>query len=225
MIFRLSEATCWLLTFRGKTAVIIRALYGLKSAEAAFRSHLARCMESLGYQSCNADPDLWLKLEIRPKDGLQCYSYLLCFVDGILCIYHNVDTILEWLHKSFPLKPWFDKSDMYLGMTLRKTRLHNEVWAWAMSPVKYVWEASRNFAVHLAANYGCRFRLPKKAENPFKKGYDPETNTSPDLDLYAVSYYLTIIDVLRWIIELGKINIITKVPLLSSHVALPERDI
>ena len=41
-----------------KTAVIIRALYGLKSAGAAFRCHLARCMESMEYESCRADPDL-----------------------------------------------------------------------------------------------------------------------------------------------------------------------
>ena len=40
-----------------KTAVIGRALYGLKSAGATFRSHHAKCMESLGYQSCKADPD------------------------------------------------------------------------------------------------------------------------------------------------------------------------
>ena len=43
-----------------KAAVTIRALHGLKSAGAAFRSHLTRCMESLDYQSCKADPDLWL---------------------------------------------------------------------------------------------------------------------------------------------------------------------
>ena len=36
-----------------KTAVIVRALNGLKSAGVAFRSNLAKCMESLGYQSCN----------------------------------------------------------------------------------------------------------------------------------------------------------------------------
>ena len=45
----------------GKTALIVRALYGLKAGGAAFRSHLAKCMEVLGYQSCKADPDLWLK--------------------------------------------------------------------------------------------------------------------------------------------------------------------
>ena len=45
--------------------------YGLKSAIAAFRSHLARCMESLGYESCQADHDLWLKPEIRLEGGVQ----------------------------------------------------------------------------------------------------------------------------------------------------------
>ena len=60
-----------------KTAVICRDFYGLKSAGAAFRSNLANFMESLVYQSCEADPDLWLKPEIRPEDGVQYYSYLL----------------------------------------------------------------------------------------------------------------------------------------------------
>ena len=33
----------------GKTALIVRVLCGLKSAQAVFRSQLARCIESLGY--------------------------------------------------------------------------------------------------------------------------------------------------------------------------------
>ena len=83
-----------------KSAVIVRALYGLESAGAAFRSHLARCMEFLGYKSCKADPALWLKQEIRPEDGVKYYSYLLYYVDDIRRIHHNADTILEWLHVS-----------------------------------------------------------------------------------------------------------------------------
>ena len=35
-----------------KTAAIVGALYSLKSAGAALSSHLARCIESLGYESC-----------------------------------------------------------------------------------------------------------------------------------------------------------------------------
>ena len=66
-----------------RTAVIVRALYGLKSTGAVFRSHLAKCMESLVYLSCKADLDIWLKPEIRPEDGVQYYSYLLCYDDNI----------------------------------------------------------------------------------------------------------------------------------------------
>ena len=33
----------------GKSAVIVKALYGIKSAGAAFKGHLGWCMESLGY--------------------------------------------------------------------------------------------------------------------------------------------------------------------------------
>ena len=96
-----------------KTAVNVRILYGLKSEEAAFRSHLDRCMESMRYESCKADPQLWLKQEIRPEDGVQYYSYLLCYVADIHCIHHNADAVLKLLHKSFPLKPGFGNPDMY----------------------------------------------------------------------------------------------------------------
>ena len=111
-----------------KTAVIVKALYGLKSARAAFRSHLAKGMESLGYESSKANLDLWLNPKVRLEDGVQYYSYLLCYVDDILCIHNNAEAMLEWLHKSFPCKLGYGKSNMYLGAKLLKTRLHNGVW-------------------------------------------------------------------------------------------------
>ncbi len=49
----------------GKSAVIVRALYGLKSTGAAFQAHLASFMRQMGYTSCKADPDLWLKAVTR----------------------------------------------------------------------------------------------------------------------------------------------------------------
>ena len=45
----------------GKKALVVRALYGLKSTVASFRNHLAECMRNIGYSSCLADPDLWFK--------------------------------------------------------------------------------------------------------------------------------------------------------------------
>jgi hypothetical protein len=48
----------------GQTAIIVRALYGLKSSGAAFRNHLASCMRQLGYSPCLADPDVWMRPEV-----------------------------------------------------------------------------------------------------------------------------------------------------------------
>ena len=45
----------------GKRAKIVRSLYKLKSAGALYRHHLATCMEHLGFESCKADPDVWLR--------------------------------------------------------------------------------------------------------------------------------------------------------------------
>jgi len=55
----------------GQTAIIVRALYGLKSAGAAFRAHLASFMRQMGYTSCKADPDLWMKAMTRPDDNVR----------------------------------------------------------------------------------------------------------------------------------------------------------
>ena len=89
-----------------------------------------------------------------------------------------------------------------------------------MSTTKYVKEAVRNCTVNLSSYYGDKYRIPKKAEIPFIIGCDPELDTIPELDPNAVSNYLAIIGVLRWMIELVRINIITKMSLLSFHVAL-----
>ena len=86
-----------------------------------------------------------------------------------------------------------------------------------MSLIKYDHEAVRNCAVNLVANDGGRYRLPKRTDNPFNL-----EDISPELDPDAASYFQTIIGILKWMTELGRTKIITKVSLLSSHVILPQ---
>ncbi len=68
--------------------------YGLKSAGAAFQAHLVSFMHQMGYTSCKADPDLWLKAMIRPKDNVHYYAYILCYVDDILCTHHDLMAVM-----------------------------------------------------------------------------------------------------------------------------------
>ena len=89
-------------------------------------------MRQMGYTSCKADPDLWYKAETQPEDIFRYYSYILCYVDDILCIHHNAMTVLDQINRYLPLKPTsVGDPDIYLGAKLRKTRLANDVLAWS----------------------------------------------------------------------------------------------
>ena len=128
----------------GKVAIIVRALCGLKSAGASFCNHLVDYMRELGYASCKADANVWLKAETRP-DGFKYYSYVLCYVNAVLCI-KQILTI----GKRFPSKKGsMGDPDIYLGAKLRKATLENGVEAWSMSPSKYVHEAVKNVKNYL----------------------------------------------------------------------------
>ena len=47
-------------SLKGKTLIITRALYGLKSLGSAFRALLAQMLENLGYRPSYADHDVWM---------------------------------------------------------------------------------------------------------------------------------------------------------------------
>jgi hypothetical protein len=63
----------------------------VKGSGASYRNHIADCMRHLGYESCKADPDLWMMLRTR-DDGFNYYSYVLIYVDEILAISHTAST-------------------------------------------------------------------------------------------------------------------------------------
>jgi hypothetical protein len=151
----------------GNRAIVVRALYGLKSAGSSFRNHLAECMGTLGYKSCLADPDLWYKPMVRPDDGFKYYAYMLCYVDDILSIHHDAMTALNELDYYFKMKPGsIGDPDIYLGGKLRETTLANGVKAWGISPSKYIQEAVRNTEGYLEKNFSGR-KLLKRAPTPF----------------------------------------------------------
>jgi hypothetical protein len=87
-----------------KTAIIVRALYGLKSACAAFRNHLAVCMTNMGYKSCLADPDVWYHSSVRGTDNHEYYKFVLIYMDDILCMSHDQKESTRRLDKFFPMK-------------------------------------------------------------------------------------------------------------------------
>jgi len=88
----------------GKLAIIVRSLYGLRSAGALFRNHLADCMQHLGWTSCIANRNVWYKAETRPDDGHKYYAYALLYVDDVLMAHHDALTALRDIDKFFKMK-------------------------------------------------------------------------------------------------------------------------
>ena len=49
----------------------------------------------------------------------------------------------------------------------------------------------------------CKYFLPKKAPSPMITDYWAEIDVSPELDATDTVYYQLLIDVVRWMVELG----------------------
>ena len=87
----------------GKVLIVKKALYGLRSSSAAFRSFLAETLDNMGFKSSEADPDVWLRPAIKP-DGEEYYEYILCYVDDVLGISINAKELLQEVQKDFKFK-------------------------------------------------------------------------------------------------------------------------
>ena len=206
----------------GKVALIHRALYGGKTAGKDFCNHLRSCMSHIGFKSCPADPDVWMR-PAEKADGAPYYEYVLLYVDDTLVVSKNAERILrEEIGRYFELKEEsVGHPTLYLGGRVHKVTMENGVEAWAFSTSQYIQSAVRNVEEYLRKRGDGQWSLPAKAETPIQSTYRPELDVSPELDAEDASYYQSLIGVLRWIVELGRVDICLEVSILSSHLALP----
>ena len=205
----------------GKKALIRRALYGGKSSGADFWKHLRTCMDHLGFESCKADPDIWMRAA-QKDDGTSYWEYVLLYVDDALCISMDATNVLNHqIGKYFYIKEGsVGPPTLYLGNKVSKVTLENGADAWSFSSSQYVQNAVHNVEEYLSKQNKA---LPKRATAPFSSNYRPETDTSPELDPYQANYYQSLIGVLRWIVELGRIDINVEASLMASCMALPRQ--
>eukprot|EP00957_Ditylum_brightwellii_P032495 2462558-Ditylum_brightwellii.AAC.1 len=62
--------------------------------------------------------------------------------------------------------------------------------------------------------------MPAKAETPERVSYRPELDITPALSSVDSAYYKSLIGMLRWMVELGRIDICSEVSMMSSHLAM-----
>ena len=103
---------------------------------------------------------------------------------------------------------------------MRKVKLDNGNECWAFGSSQYVQAAVKNVEAHLQKK-GLALPSGWKCKNVLPANYRPEIDISEECDATDASYYQSLIGILRWMVELGRVDMNVEVSMMSSHLAMP----
>ena len=203
---------------QGKVLVVTRALYGLKGSGNSWRNALSEAIQNCGFKPTLADPDVYLRKAVKP-DGMKYYEMLFVYVDDILCLSHKAREVINEIGEHYKIKPGSDKEpDLYLGANVEKVQCPDGREVWATSARDYVANAIETVKALLKAD---GLQLKSKARSPLPSQYKPEVDVSDELGPELASRYAQLMGILRWAVELGRIDIYLEVSLMSQYQANP----
>jgi hypothetical protein len=173
-----------------------------------------------GYKQSRGDPDVYLRKRTRPNDQ-NYYEIVLVFVDDILCISHAPEDFMKQLAKIYDLRGPVEEPKIYLGSNISKKHLPDGTIAWSMSSDTYV-KNMLNTVKALLQDKGRELRTTqRRGRTPLPANYKPELDVTRELDTAEISEYLQLIGMLRWAVELGRIDIALETALMSQYSASP----
>ena len=142
----------------------------------------------------------------------------LCYVDDVLEILATPMKNIEGTKAVFKLKG--DKAevfDMYLGASIQKVETADGTECWIMSAEKYVKSAMENVELKLE-KINCR--LPSCCDTPMATTYHPSEDVTKEMNAEGLQVDQELIGILRWAVDIGRVDILLEVHLLSSQLAL-----
>ena len=205
----------------GKSASIVRALYGMKTSGNAWHQHLANILEhDLGFKQCYADNDVWMKPAHNSKNE-KVYDYICIYVDDILAISTTPDKYMTALNAKVKLKRGsVGTPTSYLGTDIKKKEgSDNEKGYWILGSNSYLKESLR-IVKTITDESGVKIR--GKGSQPYSSlSYRPELDITPFCDPDKHNLFQVLIGMLRWLIELGRVDVLLETSQLSSYLASP----
>jgi hypothetical protein len=196
----------------GKTVVFVRAMYGFKSSGAAWHAKLSETLYSMQFKPSHADPNVWMRATTK-DNGFEYYQYILVYVDDLLVISHLPGPIMQTIQQAYQLKDDPSPPFNYLGATIKEWSIPNETCkVWGMNSTQYIKEARLCIELELEQT---NHSLRGKPSIPMQADYRPELDVSPLLGPDQANYYESLIGILRWAVELGRIDIYIDVALFQ----------
>ena len=208
--------------FQGRICLMVRALYGLKSSGASWRATMMALLYKMGFKDTLADPCV-LRRKSKRKNGEEYYELILVYVDDLLLVSDDPEPVLNEIDKKYKIKAGsLGEPDIYLGAQIYRHNLPDGSWAWGMNSEKYVGNAIKIVEGMLKDDASGK-HLKTTAKVPVPTTYKPELHVSQELDKELTARYQQLIGILRWAVELGRVDIYLEVSLLSQYLANPRQ--
>ena len=138
------------------------------------------------------------------------------YVDDVLIISeHGEDVLREEIGKHFKLKEEsIGPLSFYLSGKLCRVSLDNGSSSWAFGSSKYIQASVDNIELYLRNGSS---KVPSRCNTPTSTKYRPELDTSKKGNPEDATQFQSLIGVLRWIVELGRVDIVVKCPCCLPH--------
>ena len=209
----------------GKYAVIAWALYGLKSSGASWRHHFATEIRNMGFKDTKADGDVYRRKAYK-DNRVAYYEYMVVYVDDVICISESPEHWIDLLSKQYRLRE-IGPPKRFLGSDIKSKQYMDEDGhvrsCWAFGSDSYVKDACSIAEEHMKRN-GISYPSTRRhgSSSPYSsQAYRPELDSTDFCDSHLTTMFQNLIGVLRWIVELGRIDIQLETSLLSQYLAQP----
>ena len=194
--------------------VIARALYGLKSSGASLRAMFAERLSEINFVPTQAGPYVY-RQKAQKANGEDYYKLLLVYADDGLTCSHAPQSIMDNLAMSYDLKEGSVREPrIYLGEEIKKYQVISGKEHYSMSSKKYMKNSVKKVE-QLLLEEGRTLRDTRTSgKQPLPSKYQPELEQSYELSTDMISRYLQLIGILRWALEIGRIDIFAEVAIM-----------
>ena len=199
--------------FEGRTIIIKRALYGLKTSAGAWWEHLASSLRQLGFKTSTMDANVWLQPRLDDDNNLTGYDYICVHVDDFAVFATEPTKYITELSKLYTIRhvtPLTDHS-IYLGMDLHAFPAHNYYGISGKSYAVTAVSVAEQLLGHTLA----------KRETPLDPKVNYELPETEPLDAPQHAIYRQLVGMLQWSGILSRIDMTYPSRLLARFTAGP----
>ena len=159
----------------------------------------------------------WLSVMPSHVDGEPYYKYMLIDVDDVLHIAENPEEDMVKLGQAYRLKDSVGPPDRYLGGNIEKVQTDDGSVAWSLSCYDYL----NNTVKQVQDEKNLSLKQFGTGLRPYPSNYRPEVDVTQVLDEHKTNRFQQLMVILRWPIELGRVDILMEVSCLSQHLVEP----